>query len=188
MFIQCNGSIGIPRASAGQTNISFVARALFVVCESPFLFGENRAKLAHLLLFRTKSSKSSSTKLNGRFRPKTKRSHRASRSPRGPHAAAAPSPACSTASVRRPSRSLSGTCMPRNYCSENVRLTTSQAHTSMAAAWPVNMGRGARAPSSGAPARIRVATTDPSHTAWGVAWAARRRLLRQGGTRWSCPS
>ena len=34
----------------------------------------------------------------------------------------------------------------------------------MAAAWPVNMGRGARAPSSGAPARIRVATTDPSHT------------------------
>ena len=50
----------------------------------------------------------------------------------------------------------------------------------MAAAWPVNMGRGARAPSSGAPARIRVATTDPSHTAWGVAWAARRGVCVKG--------
>ena len=125
----CNGSIGTPRASAGQNNISFVARALFVVCESPVLFGENRAKLAHLLLFRAKWPTWPGTKLNGRFRPKTKRSHRASRSPRGPQPAAAPSPACSTASVRRPSRSPSGTCMPRNYCLENVRLTTSQAHT-----------------------------------------------------------
>ena len=44
----------------------------------------------------------------------------------------------------------------------------------------MNMGRGARAPSSGAPARIRVATTDPSHTAWGVAWAARRGLCVKG--------
>ena len=69
LFIQCNGSIGTPRASAGQNNISFVARALFVVCESPVLFGENRAKLAHLLLFRAKSTSSTSTKLNGRFSP-----------------------------------------------------------------------------------------------------------------------
>ena len=162
MFIQCNGSIGTPRASAGQNNISFVARALFVVCESPVLFGENRAKLAHLLLFRAKWPTWPGPKLYGRYRPKTKRSHRASRVAARSAPGRSSVPVCSTASVRRPSRSPSGTCMPRNYCLEKCSLTTSQAHTYNGSGMAREHGAvGACAPSSGAPARICVAITDP---------------------------